>query len=134
MTKQKAITHATEEYGGKLCKCVVCREEAVCTPSWDFYSEEPGGPLKCECCMMVNLKAVGLDLNGIFNKLEPGMRVKVVKGMLEGHEAVVRTTGRFPQLNGELSPHSVLIDVPSNTKPGETCTFGKLAGDLEIIS
>lgn len=134
MTEDKVVTHATEPYNYKRCRCIVCEEEAICKPSWDFYHEEPNGPLKCEGCMAANLEAIGLNLTGIFDKLSPGMKVRVTQGLLEGEEGIVRTTGRFPTLEGTKSPPTVMVDFSSETVEEGYVTIGKLAGDLEIIS
>lgn len=35
---------------GKPCKCSQCGIVEICTPAFDFYTAEPGGPLICETC------------------------------------------------------------------------------------
>ena len=126
-----AITHATEPYGGKLSECCVCGCKEICTPSFDFYCEEDKGPLKCECCMTVNLSKLGLNLGGLYHKISPGMKVRVIEGMLKGEEVVVLEKGRFEDLTGGTTPHAIIIEATG--KNGKKQKFGKLAGDLEII-
>jgi hypothetical protein len=134
MSKEnEVITHDGVDRGHKQCRCIVCEQVEICTPSWDFYCEEPGGPLKCEACVSANLKAIGLNLGGNYYKLEKGMRVKVIQGLLEGEDGVVRAKGRFPTMAGTKSPPTVMVDFPSKVSEDGVATLGKLAGDLEIL-
>ena len=115
----------------KLCRCVVCGVEAECTMIFDFYSEEVGGPLKCECCQHLKLSALGLDLQGRYHEMEPGVRVRVLGGLMKGHSGVVKSKGIMPTLAGTNSPPAILVKFPS---PDENeMVIGKLAGDLLIV-
>ena len=57
MNDVQPITHGGVDRGYKLCRCVECKEESVCTPSNDFYTiESDTGPLHCEKCMLKRAK------------------------------------------------------------------------------
>lgn len=131
--KNKIITHDGVDRRYKLCRCIVCGETFLCTPSCDFYSEEPGGPLKCEGCLFVNLKAVGLNLGGSFYKMKPGTKVRVIKGLLCGEQGVVNRAGLFYTLDEIKSSPCIIVDIPSKIAEKGIVTIRKLAGDLEII-
>jgi hypothetical protein len=66
--------------------------------------------------------------------MEPGIKVRVVRGFLLGEQGVVNKAGRFPTLGGTKSPPCVMVDFFSKVVEKEVVTVGKLAGDLEIIS
>ena len=59
------FTHRTFGEGYKWCRCSVCGEVHVCTPSFDFYvegarpEEDVGKPLICETCFRSLLNARG---------------------------------------------------------------------------
>ena len=55
------VTHACDDYGGKLCKCSRCGIVEICTPMRDFYATDPGGLLVCETCFYVHFVAPALS-------------------------------------------------------------------------
>lgn len=63
-----ALTHATEDYGDKLCRCADCGVEETCTPATDFYIREGDitRALVCERCIM-RKPAVGAHGGKVLN-------------------------------------------------------------------
>lgn len=59
------LTHATEDRGGRLCRCALCDRVHRCTPSSDFFTVDAPGddrnkppnngqPLLCTACFFTH--------------------------------------------------------------------------------
>jgi hypothetical protein len=60
--EEEVLTHDSADRRFRLCHCAICGHVSRCTPSNDFYSKIPGGPLRCEACMLDEHKLPMLDL------------------------------------------------------------------------
>jgi hypothetical protein len=57
---ERIVTHDRpgEDRGMRLCRCSVCGMVRLCTPDFDFYARDPGGPLVCHNCFYVRVVGV----------------------------------------------------------------------------
>ena len=129
------ITRSGSDYRHKLCKCALCGDVDICTPTFDFYSEEDGGLLYCESCFMGSHKTmsdIGMNIGGPNENLAAGTRVVVRNGALIGESGIVTSIGRFNTLANTKRPVVCIVEFPRDGG-GEPLKMGKMPEDLSPL-